>query len=96
MSHDHSEPLNGLFCDHPIRSPDSPDPKFPAESRQEAALLGVRLQSERLEIIEVVRQFIVGDPRGGGAESTLAFLDGIEFMETGVDRRSAREAKESR
>ena len=47
---------------------------------------------ERLYVIEAVRQFIQGDPLGGGAERVLKFLDGIEFGETGIDRRSVRAA----
>ncbi len=35
----------------------------------------------RADVIEAIRQFVVDDPRGGGRERTLMFLDGLEFVE---------------
>lgn len=46
-----------------------------------AAPADERLRRERLFVIESVRQFVEGDPLGGGRERTLKFLDGIAFSE---------------
>jgi hypothetical protein len=40
-------------------------------------------------VIEAVRQFVRDDPRGGGRDRTILFLDGLDYVNGVRDEREA-------